>query len=287
MKLGLVGSSAGNGHPYSWSAILNGYDRALMQKCPFPVIPKYLSSHEISPGSLGAQVTHVWCQDHKEAQQVAAASHIPNVADSLDYLLSEVDGVLHARDDYVNHAAFAAQYTAAGLPVFIDKPLATSRALAASILALDPSDELIFTCSALRYAPELDSFLSIERNLVRHVEAIGPKDWQRYAVHLIDPAVRVLSAPGPLLSWSVSNVGASRSATFTWQGDASLVVRTTGLSDTPFTLRVGDSTIRLSNTYESFRRALEQFVRFCTTRQLPIARSNTLRVIELIERGDE
>jgi hypothetical protein len=26
IKLGIIGASKGNGHPYSWSAIFNGYD---------------------------------------------------------------------------------------------------------------------------------------------------------------------------------------------------------------------------------------------------------------------
>jgi hypothetical protein len=30
IRLGVIGMTEGNGHPYSWSAILNGYDRARM-----------------------------------------------------------------------------------------------------------------------------------------------------------------------------------------------------------------------------------------------------------------
>ncbi len=41
LTLGIIGSSSGNGHPYSWSAIFNGYDKSLMNDCPFDVIPKY------------------------------------------------------------------------------------------------------------------------------------------------------------------------------------------------------------------------------------------------------
>ena len=39
LKLGVTGLSSGNGHPYSWAAIINGYDKSEMAKCPFPVIP--------------------------------------------------------------------------------------------------------------------------------------------------------------------------------------------------------------------------------------------------------
>ena len=39
----MVGMVDGNGHPYSWSAIFNGFDAAAMAHCPYPVIPEYLS----------------------------------------------------------------------------------------------------------------------------------------------------------------------------------------------------------------------------------------------------
>ena len=38
----MLGMIAGNGHPYSWSAIINGYDRAAMARCPYAGIPVYL-----------------------------------------------------------------------------------------------------------------------------------------------------------------------------------------------------------------------------------------------------
>ena len=42
IKIGIIGMSHGNGHPYSWSAIVNGYDHEYMKDCPFPVIQDYL-----------------------------------------------------------------------------------------------------------------------------------------------------------------------------------------------------------------------------------------------------
>ena len=37
LRLGVVGLSEGNGHPYSWSAIFNGCDMTYMKACGFPV----------------------------------------------------------------------------------------------------------------------------------------------------------------------------------------------------------------------------------------------------------
>ena len=43
LRLAMLGMVDGNGHPYSWSAMFNGYEPGDMAHCPFPTIPDYLS----------------------------------------------------------------------------------------------------------------------------------------------------------------------------------------------------------------------------------------------------
>ncbi len=63
LRLGVVGLSEGNGHPFSFSAIVNGYDDAGMAASGWPVIHDYLRLRDPSEfGGLGAQVTHAWTQ---------------------------------------------------------------------------------------------------------------------------------------------------------------------------------------------------------------------------------
>jgi len=73
LKLGIIGISEGNGHPYSWSAIFNGYDPEEMKKCPFPVIPDYLSKQKFPDDFLTdiAEVTHVLTQDTETSKNIA------------------------------------------------------------------------------------------------------------------------------------------------------------------------------------------------------------------------
>ena len=42
--------------PYSWSAIINGYDKDEMKKCPFPVIPQYDAAASFG---IPRRVTHM------------------------------------------------------------------------------------------------------------------------------------------------------------------------------------------------------------------------------------
>jgi hypothetical protein len=46
IRLAMLGMIEGNGHPYSWSAIVNGYNPEEMAKCPFPMIIAGLRSRE-------------------------------------------------------------------------------------------------------------------------------------------------------------------------------------------------------------------------------------------------
>ena len=71
LKLGLIGMSDGNGHPYSWAAIFNGYDKDKMELCPFKSIPEYLKKETYPDNFLTeyGKVTHIWTQDPKISRQ--------------------------------------------------------------------------------------------------------------------------------------------------------------------------------------------------------------------------
>ena len=81
IKLGIIGLSEGNGHPYSWSAIFNGYNPEFMRNCPFPIIPHYLSKQKFPEDAIHkGQVTHVWTQNRKISENIAKACNIENIA---------------------------------------------------------------------------------------------------------------------------------------------------------------------------------------------------------------
>ena len=125
LRFGILGLSDGNGHPYSWSAICNGYDPEYMKDCGFPVIPEYLAQQEWPESALpNVNVTHVWTQDPDVSARIADASKIQNVVTSRHDMIGDVDAVLLARDDAVSHFDLARPFLEAGLPVYIDKPIA-------------------------------------------------------------------------------------------------------------------------------------------------------------------
>ena len=186
LKLGILGLSEGNGHPYSWSAICNGYDPDAMRACPFPVIPEYLGRQSFPDDAIAeATVTHIWTQERTISEHVARAALISNVVDRYEDMIGQVDGILLARDDAENHLIMSEPFLRAGLPIYIDKPMALSRKEADRMYLRQKYEGQIFTCSALAFAKELmitpqdrDRLGSIGR-----IEGTTMKDWPKYSPH--------------------------------------------------------------------------------------------------------
>ena len=130
LRLAMLGMVDGNGHPYSWSAIVNGrFDRELMKECGFPVIPQYLGAQPPDAlGIEGARVTHVWCEDAERAKHIARSCFIDHVLAKPQAAIGEVDAVIIPTDIGDEHLERARPFIEAGLPVFIDKPLSRSLA---------------------------------------------------------------------------------------------------------------------------------------------------------------
>ena len=188
IKLGIIGINEGNGHPFSFSAIINGYDPEGMKNSGWDVIYNYLEVRDPSEfGYDNVQVTHAWTQDPEQTQKLARASRIPNTVVNIDDMLDEVDGVIIARDDYKTHYPLAKTFLEKGKFVFLDKPL-----------SLDV-DELRFfrkylengklmSCAGARYARELDE---IRGNIdsfgdMKLIRGTVVNSMEKYGIHMLD-----------------------------------------------------------------------------------------------------
>ena len=292
IRLGVIGLSQGNGHPYSWSAIFNGYDPIAMEECGFPVIPRYLEKQQFPRDAIAeASVTHVWAQDKKIASHIAKAACIETVADHYTDMIGQVDGVLLARDDAETHYEFAAPFLNAGIPVFIDKPLALSVAEANRLLNLQRYPGQIFSCSALRYAKEFHLSPADREQIgrLRNIHATAPKDWDKYSVHVIEPLLLLASDQGALeriQSWrnEDSTILAAR-----FRGGLHVLISTMGSFHAPLSLRVmgdlGWKDLFFQDAYSAFKIALFEFVQGIINRDVRIDPAFMLEVVNLIESG--
>jgi len=194
LKLGIMGMSPGNGHPYSWAAICNGYDKKAMAGCPFPVIPQYLAKQDPATMRLeGTVVTHIWTQDKKISKHVAAASLIENIVDDATDMIGKVDAIILARDDGENHLPMAKPFIEACVPILIDKPLTDREDDLRQFVKYYEQGKIIMSCSSARFSRSVLE-LKKKNNLGKILTANGvsPKYWRTYGIHLIEAIYAVM-----------------------------------------------------------------------------------------------
>lgn len=291
IRLGVIGMSEGNGHPYSWSAICNGYDSEAMCACPFPVIPSYLDEQDWPSARLqGVKVTHIWTQEKSVSQHIAKASLIDQVVDDLEDLIGEVDAILLARDDADRHVEMAVPFLKAGIPVYIDKPLATSMADAKAMIDAKQYEGQLFTCSSLRYANELQ--LSDrewdEIGILLWVEASISKNWDTYAIHLLEAIVAQCDNRGNFIEVKSSYKNGIKHSLVEWE-NLLAYLKLTGehQSQIDFLYKGDKGQVRkvFKDSFSSFKRSLESFIDQIKTRINQIPVEETLELVKILESG--
>lgn len=203
----MIGMSPGNAHPYSWSAIINGYfDPGEIDRMGYPAVSAYLKANEDTLGIHDAQVTCVWTQDSQISESIAKTTRIERIADRLEEMPALVDAVILARDDAENHVAMARPFIDAGIPVFIDKPIALTAEDLAYFSKESARGKFIMSCSSMRYSNE-GRIVKQELASLGKLElatAVGKKDWPKYGVHLLEALFSVLDDPKPV---SIKHIG--------------------------------------------------------------------------------
>lgn len=297
LKLGIIGMSEGNGHPYSWSAIFNGYNKQEMEKCPFPVIPEYLSKEKYPDNFLShlGIVTHVWTQDYKLSKHIALAANIPNVCHDMEEMIGKIDAVLLARDDAENHYKHAKIFLEAGLPIYIDKPFALKKEHAHNLWDLSNDDQQVFTCSALKYAKEFQPEV-LQRDQIGNIRVVWatiPKTWNKYAVHLIEPVMNLLPFRGEILKVKPLGIETEdlEGTQVLWDSGITAIFQTFDVPSTPLWIRVlgdkGYQDLTLKDSFGAFKSALKHFVDLVNGDKENIPKEFTLEMIKILEKGGD
>ncbi|MBK8190281.1 MAG: Gfo/Idh/MocA family oxidoreductase [Vampirovibrionales bacterium] len=288
LKLGILGLSDGNGHPYSWSAIFNGYDPVAMAQCPFPVIPAYLAQQRFPDDAIeGARVHAIWTQDRALSRHISQAAYIPHVCEQMEDMLPYIDAVLLARDDAECHEAMARPFLEKGLPIYIDKPIATSVQALDKIYARERYSGQIFTCSALRYARELQLTLSLKNEIgaIRVIRAQTPKDWTRYGIHIIEPVVAMLGADDAIDACERTSSGIRAH----WRSGVVTEFIAMGADGDKIEFHLtgekSGKTLTFTHTFDAFRAALQAFIDVIENRRPADNKAFIYKTIQLVEAG--
>jgi hypothetical protein len=291
IRLGVIGMTEGNGHPYSWSAILNGYDRERMTKeCPFAGIPAYLNAQPSEAfGIPGVKVTHVFCDDRQDAEHVSALSLIPHVAATPEAMIGQVDAVLIATDIGGQHVVRAYPFVEAGVPVFIDKPLCDNADDLAMFERWVQEGAAILSSSSTRFAAEYAPYQYPNAPLGewRFISMPMAKKWETYGIHALE-AVYSITGPGYV---SVRNTGtAERNLVHLKHRCGADVVIACGkeivyggalaLGGTK-----GNATVVTKDTFSTFKAQLAEFASYLKSGERPYPFSHTVELMRLVIGG--
>jgi predicted dehydrogenase len=287
-SIGIIGLSEGNGHPFSYASIINGYSHAGLASSGWPGIYEYVRRRHASEFGLnGWTVTHAWTQDPETTRRLCTACHIPNDVGDYREFLGSVNAVIIARDDYETHLQMALLFLEAGLPVFVDKPL-----------SLDVSELRVFktylengqlmSCSGMRYSRELDEpradLAAYGRlKLIRGAIVLS---WEKYGVHLLDAALAIT----PAHPVSVRMLPTEHASAVVHLDDGALLqIDALGECARTFHLEIfgtqRNGAYDITDNFSMFRRMLWEFLESIRTGQPAIPPERTLEIMRVLIAG--
>lgn len=289
-KIGLLGLTDGNGHPYSWGSIINGYNDKALRDANWDVIYNYVKKRDISEfGFPNMKITHVWTQDDAISNNLAQAICAESVVKNYTDMIGEVDAVIIARDDYENHLVMAKPFLDAGMKVLIDKPL-----------TMDMSELLYFkeflskgqlmSVAGLRFAIELDE---IRANMdtfgkLKVIQSSVINEWDKYGIHIIDGVLGLLEEKPKSIEYISSN---AEIYVVTFESGLVWTINILGSTQKTFNIEVwGESkrsSVEIEDNFSMFRRMLYRFGKLVDQDEILYNPENTLLSIALLIAGKQ
>ncbi|WP_010268985.1 Gfo/Idh/MocA family oxidoreductase [Paenibacillus senegalensis] len=291
LRLAMLGMVDGNGHPYSWSAIFNGYNRDKMAECPYPGIPAYLDKQPAHTFGIGdAKVTHIWTDRPEDAELVAEASLIEHVVARPEDVIGEVDAVIIATDKGHEHVERCRPFVEAGLPVFVDKPLVDNEPDLQVFHQWVQEGAPILSSSSMRYCKEFMPYRASIDDLgeLRLATITTAKSWERYGIHALESVYPIMG--GGFISAVHSGTSERNIVHFKHRSGADLIVVAAddmygGFGLLQLAGTKGFVQTATKDTYYAFKHQLEAFIAYLRTGIRPFAHEETVELMKMIIAG--
>lgn len=271
-RIGMVGVNTY--HAEAFTRIFNGGDGA-------------------EPRITTARITHVWAGDHPErlAELESMLGAYDTVVTDLDDLIGAVDGflIIDDTDGGAVHATLASRFIAAGMPVFIDKPMTTSYADAVDLFArAEEHNAPLFSSSALRFPVELDREKVAALGKISSIVSVGPEEWFYYGVHAVE-VMGTITADQPQ---SVHRFALPEKDVAVITYDTGLVGVVMTLRDAQYLFEVsvygehGAYTFQVNDGMGFYTNEMQAFVEMIESRIPPITSAQTLAVLAILHAGN-
>lgn len=179
IRVGIIGSE--NSHAMAFSKIMNTTDQ-------YPDL----------------RVVAVYGEDAQASRKIQEACEVPLLAESAHAMLGQVDAVMVTSRNGALHPGYAQPFLEAGIPAFIDKPIANDGGAAWALLRLARDkgvpvmggSSVKFTADALALRSEAQAMAVSDALLGGHMWAPVSMEneyggFYFYAAHLVETAMRV------------------------------------------------------------------------------------------------
>jgi predicted dehydrogenase len=272
-SIGMVGVNTS--HADQFLRILNGTDGepALVDGCP---------------------VTMLWGRDDDARVRELAGRHgvAETVADSAA-MLGHVDGVLIIDDTGLGamHAELATPFLEAGVPTFIDKPMALSWADARRLFDTAAQHGApLFSASALAFAVERQAFQTeLDRiGALSSLVSVGPGEWFNYGVHAVEMLLAVTDARPvrvhrhayPERDIVVIDLADGPAAVVETLRDAAYLFHLTAYGAD------GHASMEIADALGFYTGEMRAFAEMVRTGTVPVPAERTLDVLAIVEAGE-
>lgn len=277
LKLGIVGATAIY-HARTFAEMFNGYDAEAAKREKWPLYDVRVE---------GARVTHVWDEDIANAKTMAAICGVENVVSNPEDMIGKVDGILIPDDCTMKHHKRAAPFLKAGMPTFVDKPLSADIAEAEAIVAMaNEYGAPMMSCSALRYAKEVEEFLANADSVgeILTGSVMGPNELVFYGIHALTLLRAIVQTPIK----SVQNMGEPGAAMVivTMEDGRKFLFSTHEKARSGFEANLygtaGAAHVRVSDAAHYYSTMLKDVVKMVETGKAPFPPEESLEIIRAL-----
>lgn len=284
IKLGIIGlSDKNNGHPFSFSAIINGYNRKYFKKSNYKNILKYLENKpKKSFGIKDVKITHAWTQNKNLTKTLCNACNINFATKNYKEMLNKVNGVIIARDDL--HYPISKFFLKKKIPVFIDKPL-TSKSKELNFYKKYLKNGLLMSTSGLRFSKEVDFLKKKIKKLgkIKSINALVVNDFFKYGVHMLDVIDELNLLKVNKVLKLKSNID---QIIFYCENKVVINLQCLGNVNKIFFLglvgKKASTQIEINDNFSAFKNTLNNFIKMIRTKKQVINYKKTMKVINLL-----
>jgi hypothetical protein len=284
IKVGIIGlHDKNNGHPFSYSSIINGYSEKGYKLSEYLNILKYLKKKKTKEFKINnVKITHAWTQNLKLTKILCKASKIKNPVKNYLSMLGHIDALIIARDD--KHYEISKPFLQKEIPVFIDKPLSFKQKELNFFKKYMLKKQLMST-SGLRFSSEIDILKKGIKKLgkVKFIIANVVNDWERYGVHMLD----IIDEIGFLDVKKIQKLQSQyTSYNILTKKNVNIIINCLGKGTQIYNITTygtkGKCSVDFKDNFTAFKNTLTHFFSMVDKKKLIINPNNTIKIMNLI-----